>query len=91
MTASAGYSGTPLARKLSLKTGMRLFWDGVPDSVADEIRAGLADEDATVTMLREPTAPLDAAHVFVTGRGNQSGKVRRRHRLLPVTPRIVGN
>ncbi|WP_240325496.1 DUF3052 domain-containing protein [Sphingomonas mesophila] len=81
MTASAGYSGTPLARKLSLKTGMRLFWDGVPDSVADEIRAGLADEDATVTMLREPTAPLDAAHVFVTGRGALESWL---HRLMPL-------
>ena len=39
---TAGYSGTPLARKLSLKDGMRVWWDGIPDSVAQEIAtAGL--------------------------------------------------
>ncbi len=37
--ASAGYSGTPLARKLSLKTGQRVWWEGMPDSVRAEIEA----------------------------------------------------
>ena len=41
--APAGYSGTPLARKLSLKDGQRVWWDGMPESVRAEIeREGLA-------------------------------------------------
>ncbi len=31
---TAGYSGTPLALKLDLKHGLRVWWDGMPDSVA---------------------------------------------------------
>ncbi|HEX8063291.1 MAG TPA: hypothetical protein VF535_08740 [Allosphingosinicella sp.] len=59
---TAGYSGTPLARKLSLKDGMRVWRDGMPDAVADEIgREGLA-----LDYLAAPEAPIDAAHIFVT-------------------------
>jgi len=40
---TAGYSGTPLAKKLSLKDGMRVWREGMPDSVAHEIASeGLA-------------------------------------------------
>jgi len=57
---ASGYSGTPLLRKLSLKDGMRVWWDGVPDSVREEIgREGLA-----LTLSCEP--PVEAAHIFVT-------------------------
>ena len=39
---TTGYSGTPLARKLSLKPGMRVWWNNMPDAVRDEIeRVGL--------------------------------------------------
>ena len=34
---TAGYSGTPLAKKLSLRDGMRVWFDAMPDSVAVEI------------------------------------------------------
>ena len=58
----AGYSGTPLARKLSLKDGQRVWWDGVPESVRAEIgREGLA-----LDLLPAPDYPIDAAHIFVT-------------------------
>jgi len=58
----AGYSGTPLARKLGLKDGLRTWWQGMPDQVRAEIEAaGLA-----LVPLEEPEAPVDAAHVFVT-------------------------
>jgi hypothetical protein len=62
MPAAVGYSGTPLARKLSLKDGMRVWFDAVPDSVRAEI-------DSFGLTLVEETAPakgIDAAHVFVT-------------------------
>jgi hypothetical protein len=54
-----GYSGTPLAKKLSLKDGLRVRWEGMPESVRAEIEgAGLA--------LEEAEERIDAAHVFVT-------------------------
>ena len=59
---SAGYSGTPLARKLSLKHGLRTWWEGMPATVRAEIEA----EDIALELLPEPVAPIDAAHVFVT-------------------------
>lgn len=62
MAAAVGYSGTPLAKKLSLKDGMRIWFDGMPDSVRAEI-------DSFGLMLIEQSAPnngMDAAHVFVT-------------------------
>jgi hypothetical protein len=74
---ASGYSGTPLARKLSLKDGMRVWWDGVPDSVAEEIAA----EGLQMRLLERPQAPVDAAHVFVTERGHLEPKLRQ---LLPL-------
>jgi hypothetical protein len=39
----AGYSGTPLARKLGLKDGQRVWWVAMPATVRAEIEAaGLA-------------------------------------------------
>ena len=74
---TAGYSGTPLARKLSLKDGLRIWWDGMPDSVRAEIEGdGLALE-----MLDSPDAPVEAAHLFVTERAVLDSKVRA---LLPL-------
>ena len=75
---TAGYSGTPLARKLSLKDGMRVWWEGMPDSVRDEIAAeGLAFE-----LVGAPEAPIDAAHIFVTERADLEAKLRQIMPLL---------
>ena len=61
---SSGYSGTPLARKLSLKDGQRVWWESIPESVRAEIEeSGLA-----LNLLDAPEAPIEAAHVFVTAR-----------------------
>jgi len=61
---SAGYSGTPLAKKLGLKDGQRCWWSEMPPSVRTEIEtAGL-----TLTHLDGPEPPIDAAHVFLTTR-----------------------
>ena len=60
----AGYSGTPLAKKLNLRDGMRVWFDAMPDSVADEI-----DEYALeLRFVADPADGIDAAHVFVTER-----------------------
>lgn len=58
---SAGYSPTPLARKLSLKDGMRVWRSQMPESVSEEI----AREDPGLELLESPQAPIDAAHIFV--------------------------
>ncbi|MBS0504820.1 MAG: DUF3052 family protein [Proteobacteria bacterium] len=61
---TAGYSGTPLAKKLSLKDGMRVWRLAMPEDVAGEIaKSGLA-----LCLLKAPSAPLDCAHLFVTER-----------------------
>ena len=73
----AGYSGTPIAKKLSLKDGMRVWWDGMPDSVRAEI-----DQSGTALKHRStPVGPLDEAHVFVTRRDVLDCKLRL---LLPM-------
>ncbi|MGZ8283426.1 MAG: hypothetical protein ACXWUN_10830 [Allosphingosinicella sp.] len=73
---AAGYSGTPLAKKLSLKPGLRAWIDGMPDSVRAEIG------EAGLDLLPEPEAPLDVAHIFVTARADMEAKLRRLRPLL---------
>jgi hypothetical protein len=72
----AGYSGIPLARKLSLKDGMRVWWDGMPDTVQSEIAA----EALELQLLDDPQAPMDEAHIFVTERAELAAKL---HQLRP--------
>jgi hypothetical protein len=74
---SVGYSGTPLARKLSLKDGLRTWWEGMPATVRAEIEA----EEIALELLPAPVAPVDAAHVFVTTRAALEDAVAR---LLPL-------
>lgn len=76
MPSPAGYSGTPLATKLSLKPGQRAWFDGMPDSVAAEIG------ETGVERLPAPIAPIDAAHVFVTERADLEEKVALLRPLL---------
>ena len=76
--ASAGYSGTPLARKLSLRDGQRVWWDGVPDSV----RAEIGREGLVFDVLRAPEAPIDAAHIFVTDYGDMQARLATLRPLL---------
>lgn len=62
MAGAAGYSGTPLAKKRSLKDGMRVWFDGMPESVRAEIDSfgpTLAEESA-------PVQGIDTVHIFVT-------------------------
>jgi hypothetical protein len=66
---TAGYSGTPLAKKLSLKPGQRAWFDGMPDSVLADI------DDSGVERLAAPEAPIDAAHIFVTERADMEAKL----------------
>ena len=74
---TAGYSGTPLADKLSLRDGQRTWWEGMPDSVRAEIEAG----GYALNLLEAPVGPIEAAHVFVTWRAELEDAIRR---LLPL-------
>lgn len=60
--AAAGYSGTPLAKKLTLKPGLAAWFHAMPESVRAEIG------DVGLRELAAPVEGLDAAHVFVTER-----------------------
>ena len=72
---TAGYSGTPLAKKLSLTDDLRVWWDGMPDSVREEIER----EELKLEHSCEP--PVDAAHLFVAQRDILDCKLRL---LLPL-------
>ncbi len=77
---TVGYSGTPLARKLNLKDGTRVWFDAMPDTVREEIeREGLALE-----LLDLPEPPVEAAHIFVTSCAMLDCKLRL---LLPLLDR----
>ena len=61
---ASGYSGTPLAKKLSLRDGQRCWFHAMPEAVQDEI-----DEYALeLTFVSDPADGVDAAHVFTTRR-----------------------
>ena len=76
----AGYSATPLAKKLGLKDGMRVWWPNMPASVRAEIDcAGLS-----LVHLEDSVAPVDAAHVFLVRRADlQAAVATLRDRLAP--------
>lgn len=63
-TQNTGYSGTPLAKKLNLKDGMRVWFEEMPDSV----RAEIDTYSLTFFEQSEPIDGLNAAHIFVTER-----------------------
>ena len=80
MPATAGYSGTPLAKKLSLKDGMRVWFVAMPDSVRAEIDShGLTPIDEEL-----PEIGIDAAHIFVTDKlALRNHLVGMRHTINP--------
>jgi len=61
---ASGYTGTSLAKKLSLKDGMRVWFPDMPDSV----RAEIGESGLTLSEEELPTPGLHSAHIFVTER-----------------------
>jgi hypothetical protein len=78
--AASGYSGTPLARKLGLKPGMRCWSLDMPDSVRAEIERGAPQ----IERLEAPEPPVDLAHIFVTSFAALDCELRM---LLPLIAR----
>ncbi len=61
---TAGYSGTPLAKKLGVKDAQRTWRYRMPATVAEEIRmSGLRP-----VLLKSPEGEIEMAHLFVTRR-----------------------
>lgn len=73
---SSGYSGTPLAQKLSLKDGLTVWFSDMPDGVRAEI--------ATLDLIEctSKVAGLDAAHIFVRESGVMEAHLRDLRTLI---------
>jgi hypothetical protein len=75
---AAGYSGTPLAKKLGVKDGQRTWHWKMPESV----RAEILESGVRPAMVAAPRAGLEMAHIFVTERKELAGKLGRLRGLL---------
>ncbi len=61
---TSGYSNTPLAKKLSLRDGLRVWFHAMPDGVQEEIGEYALD----LHFVADPAEGVDAAHIFATER-----------------------
>ena len=68
----------PLVKQLNLRDGMRVWFDGMPESVADEIDEYALD----LHFVADPAAGIDAAHLFVTDRVVLEQKLGSLHRQI---------
>ena len=69
---TAGYSGTPLAKKLTLKDGFRCWFDAMPASIREEIDAFGLDLHVVST----PEPEINAAHIFVSDEEDLAAKLK---------------
>ena len=74
----AGYSGTPLPKKLGIKENFRVAMHAAPPGVSRELENSLG----RCKVLNQPSAPLDFAMLFVRKRADLV-------RLLPVYSRLL--
>ena len=70
--ASAGYSGTPLAKKLGYRAAMRAAAPGAPE----HYRALLDPLPDGVTFVAHPDATTALVHVFTTSRVELAGQLK---------------
>jgi hypothetical protein len=74
----AGYSGTPLPKKLGIKEQFRVAFVDMPASVKSELR------DALASCKVSARGPLDYVHLFVTSQTDlEKAFVRFRPQLAP--------
>jgi hypothetical protein len=73
----AGYSGTPLRKKLGVVAGQSTWRLAMPKAIAAQI-----DGDAPPALLAEPVAGLESAHLFVTERAVLGEQLVRLRPLL---------
>ena len=77
-TDPAGYSGTPLPRKLGYATGLRAYLDGEPD----HYRGLLVGLPAGVEFLPKPVRGLGFVHLFTTSAADLAKKLTRYRKLI---------
>jgi len=68
----AGYSGTPLSKKLGINAGSKVFADGAPSDYAS-LLAPLPDG---VTFVKKLTASVDVIHLFTKSASELDTKLR---------------
>lgn len=73
----AGYSGTPLAKKLGLKEATALWAKAMPDGVRAEI-----EETVRPRFLARPAKDLAAAHVFHVSAAKLEADLKKLRGLL---------
>jgi hypothetical protein len=71
--AQAGYSGTPLVKKLGIKEGFRIYLRNAPEEYPEWI----APVPGGVTIVRRPDGDLDLAHIFVSEKKVLSSQLKR--------------
>ena len=76
---AAGYSGTPLGRKLGYRAEMRVLVDGMPDGIRHAIEKSLGERPEWVFV---PEAGIEAAHIFVTARAAMEEKLAALRTLI---------
>jgi hypothetical protein len=76
-SGGAGYSGTPLAKKLGLKEGGALWAKAMPESVRAEIESVVCPR-----YLSRPVKDLPAAHLFHTSAVKLAADLKKLRPLL---------
>ena len=77
----AGYSGTPLWRKLGYKNGMSAYVDGGPNNYISLLAS---PADVAVTWLRSSKSDKEFVHLFATSRSNLKRKLESyRKKIVP--------
>jgi hypothetical protein len=76
--ARAGYSGTPLAKKLGIAAGCRVMALGAPDEYA----SWLAPLPEGVAFALTPDGKIDVGHVFTTKRSDLAARLATLRRKL---------
>jgi len=75
---TAGYSGTPLAKKLGIKDGFTVIGVNPPDNFLEL----LAPLPRNVTILAGPQQDIDLIHLFTNSRDELFGKLAECVRLI---------
>ena len=80
MSATPGYSGTPLAKKLGIGVGCRVLLVGAPD----ELAGWLAPLPDGMAFAKAAGPDVDVAHVFVTQKAELAKRLKAlRAKLRP--------
>jgi len=74
----AGYSGTPLPKKLGIKPNYRVFFDGIPADVRAELKDALVDCEVR----KQARGPLELVMLFVKNRAELESRLPALSRQL---------